>query len=41
VDYQEKDSSSVLSFNTYFAGAAPVRIENLCKKIGMVSYKQT
>eukprot|EP00111_Clytia_hemisphaerica_P024656 TCONS_00072678-protein len=40
VDYQEKDSSSVLSFNPYFAGAAPVRLENLCKKIGMIAYKQ-
>ena len=40
MDYQEKDSSSVLSFNPYFAGAAPVRLENLCKKIGMIAYKQ-
>jgi len=40
VNYQEKDSSSLLSFSPYFAGAAPVRIENLCKKISMISYKQ-
>ena len=40
VNYQEKDSSAVLSFNPYFAGAAPVRLENLCKKISMIAYKQ-
>lgn len=40
MNYQEKDSSAILSFNPYFAGAAPVRIENLCKKISMIAYKQ-
>ena len=40
VTYQEKDSSSLLSFDTYFPGAAPARIENMCKQITMISYKQ-
>ncbi|XP_065656239.1 intermembrane lipid transfer protein VPS13A isoform X1 [Hydra vulgaris] len=41
VNYQEKDSTSLISFKPYFSGSAPVRVENLCKKISMISYKQT
>ena len=40
MSYQQKDSASILSFNPYFDGAAPVRIENYCPNISMVSYKQ-
>jgi len=39
--YQQKDSASILSFSSYFEGAAPVRIENYCPNISMVSYKQS
>eukprot|EP00795_Rhopilema_esculentum_P010930 gene10930-19765_t len=41
VSFQEKDSASILSFSPYFEGAAPVRIENYCPNISMVSYKQS
>lgn len=40
VSFQQKDSASILSFSPYFEGAAPVRIENYCSNISMVSYKQ-
>ena len=40
MSFQEKDSASILSFSPYFEGAAPVRIENYCPNISMVSYKQ-
>lgn len=40
LNYQEKDWTSLLSFTEYFSGAAPVRIENMCKKVSMISYKQ-
>ena len=41
VTYQEKASSSLLTFDSYFPGAAAARIENMCKQTSMISYQQT
>eukprot|EP00794_Sanderia_malayensis_P015967 gene15967-17573_t len=41
VNFQVKDAASILSFSSYFEGSAPVRIENYCPNISMVSYKQS
>ena len=39
VSYHEKQSSSLITFETYFPGSAPVRLENMCESC-MMSYQQ-